>query len=164
VVRPDVPERTRRGRGAGARQRAHLRGERATLGVQVVEAAIGSSSGFVEVGPRRQGVGHPRGLAYSTVRSGTGTVAVVTVQDVLQEQDSRTELFLVKVDIEGFESDLFQENTEWVDHAAAVIVEPHDWMDPQRTSGTFQRVFGELNFDLLVSGENLVYVRRPDGE
>ncbi len=37
-------------------------------------------------------------------------------------------LFIVKIDIEGFERDLFDRNIDWVDQAAAIIVEPHDRM------------------------------------
>ena len=41
-----------------------------------------------------------------------------------------------------------------------VIIEPHDWMLPgSATSRTFQRALLERDFELLISGENLVFVR-----
>jgi hypothetical protein len=66
----------------------------------------------------------------------------------------------VKVDIEGFEADLFASNTDWLDDVSVVIVEPHDWLLPGRgTSLSFQLELARRAFEVLVSGENLVYVR-----
>ncbi len=36
--------------------------------------------------------------------------------------------WIVKVDIEGGEADLFAANTEWVDAVPVIIIELHDWM------------------------------------
>ena len=71
----------------------------------------------------------------------------------------------MKIDIEGFEDDLFATNVEWVDEADVIIVEPHDWMLPDRhASHNFQRVLGRQSFDVMISGENLIYIRfdHPD--
>ena len=69
--------------------------------------------------------------------------------------------FIVKVDIEGFEQDLFGSNLDWIDRSAAIFIEPHDWMFPdQSTSKSFQRAMGERRFAIYVSGENLLYVNR----
>ncbi|HUF09420.1 MAG TPA: hypothetical protein VMO47_08880, partial [Rhodothermales bacterium] len=48
--------------------------------------------------------------------------------------------FLIKIDIEGFEDDLFSNNTDWVDQFPLMIVELHDWMLPgARVSRHFLR-------------------------
>ena len=88
-------------------------------------------------------------------------MAVVTVPELVARCGEGAELFIVKVDIEGFESDLFAANLEWLDQAAAVMIEPHDWLLPgSGTSTDFQKAMAERGFDLLISGENLLYVRR----
>lgn len=120
-------------------------------GIIALEAAIGSEPGHVSVVP------HARSWAIRTERADTGC-PVVTVQQAA-EQVRNGSLFIVKVDIEGFESDLFGSNLGWLDDAAAVFLEPHDWMTPG-TSRSFQAAFGERDFDLLMRGENLIYVRR----
>ena len=129
--------------------RRNLAGREKTV---ILEAAIGAASGFVKV------VNDGLGWAARTVRASKGT-AVVTV-DQAAKSVADGELFLVKIDIEGFEKDLFSANIGWLDHAYIVIIEPHDWMLPgQRSSGPFQKAMGDRDFELLISGENLIYVR-----
>ena len=68
--------------------------------------------------------------------------------------------FIVKIDIEGFESDLFSTNVGWLDDVYMVIIEPHDWMLPgMKSSRSFQVAMGQHDFDIFVLGENLIYVR-----
>lgn len=119
----------------------------------VLEAAIGSEPGYVSMIPGE----HSWGV--QTERSDAGC-PIVTI-DQAAEQVENGSLFLVKIDIEGFESDLFASNTDWLDRAAAVYLEPHDWKLPdQATSRTFQAEFGKRDFDIFLRGENLIYVRR----
>ena len=123
-----------------------------TLHATVLEAAIGAEAGFAAVS---QSDG---GWATQTSRADQG-VAILTI-DQAAATVPNGELFLVKVDIEGFESDLFASNLDWLDRVSAVFVEPHDWMLPARkTSRTFQRAFAARDFDLLMIGENLLFVR-----
>lgn len=59
-----------------------------------------------------------------TQHTDTG-LPIVTVAD-LQSKVSEGELLIVKVDIEGFELDLFSQNTDWIAQAFTIIVEPYD--------------------------------------
>lgn len=122
--------------------------------VEVLEAAIGSEAGSVTV---ESFEGHA--WATQTSRSDDG-LGIVTVPDIVGRV-ARGELFMVKVDIEGFESDLFQANTSWIDDAFVVVVEPHDWMFPEKgTSQSLQNAMCSRGRDLIVSGENLIWVKR----
>jgi len=68
--------------------------------------------------------------------------------------------FIAKIDIEGFESDLFSANVEWLNDVSMVIIEPHDWMLPgKKTSRSFQAAMGRHDFEIFISGENLIYIR-----
>lgn len=70
-------------------------------------------------------------------------------------------LLIAKIDIEGFESDLFDGDLRWMDDVHVIFLEPHDWMLPgRRTSRSFQAALGQRDFELFLSGENLIYVRR----
>jgi FkbM family methyltransferase len=118
--------------------------------VEVVEAAIGARPGSVTL------VSAGESWGVRTVRG--GDVPIVTVPQLMARVDN-AELLLAKVDIEGFESDLFAEETDWIKSATAIIVEPHDWMLPGRgTSRTFRQAIGP-EFEILISGENLIFVR-----
>ena len=120
----------------------------------VLEAAIGAVAGFVSF------KGEGSGWAVQTQRAESG-VAIVTVDDAIDAAGGDTP-FIVKIDIEGFEADLFSSNTDWIDRCAVVMIEPHDWMLPgQGTSLSFQRAMISGAFELTLSGENLVYVRLP---
>jgi FkbM family methyltransferase len=122
--------------------------------ITVLEAALGSE-------PGRVALVNPAGEAWAvqTARSEAGTTPVLTIDDVLARVPDAVPL-IVKIDIEGFEADLFSRNTEWIDGAAVVIIEPHDWLFPdRRSSRPFQKAMAERDFDLIVSGENLIYIR-----
>ena len=64
--------------------------------------------------------------------------------------------FIVKIDIEGFESDLFSKNCEWIDEFPILIIEMHDWLYPKgRTSENFLKAISKLNRDFIYYGENV---------
>ena len=118
----------------------------------VLEAAIGAERGHVAL----QSPGSS--WAVRTERSDSG-VPMVTVEDAYEASAGDTP-FIVKVDIEGFEEDLFAANTGWIEKAFAVFIEPHDWMIPERhTSSSFQQAMARLPFKIYIRGENLLYVR-----
>ena len=122
----------------------------------VLEAAIGSVPGFVELS--HEGLHDNLSWGSQTVRVAQG-VPIVTIDDAVSVVPN-AELFIVKIDIEGFEHDLFRENVGWIDRATMIIVEPHDWLLPgRRTSKFLQKEMGQRDFDLFICDENLVYVR-----
>lgn len=123
--------------------------------IHVMGAAIGAEPGFVALS------GSGAGWATQTRRAEAGLPVVTVAQAVASIADGV--LFQVKVDIEGFEADLFAANTGWLDEVEAVYLEPHDWMMPGAgTSLSFQRAMARRAFAMLLKGENLIYVaHRP---
>lgn len=68
--------------------------------------------------------------------------------------------FLVKIDVEGSEHDLFSQNLEWIDKTDIIIIELHDWLLPfQNNSSNFLRAICNRNRDLIILGENLVSIK-----
>lgn len=120
--------------------------------VEVVPSAIGSEAGFVRL------IGLDLGWSTQTERADDG-LSIVTVAECVASVP-KGKLFIAKIDIEGFEEDLFSGNTDWVADAEVVFIEPHDWMLPDRhTSRHFQTVMARHPFQLFLRGENLIYVR-----
>lgn len=120
--------------------------------IVVREAAIGSRSGHIFLS-------NPAGKAWSprSERSEDGGIDVVTISELLGTVPNG-KLFIAKIDIEGFESDLFAADLAWIDLATVVILEIHDWMLPGAgTSFNLQQAMGGRKFEILISGENLVY-------
>lgn len=72
-------------------------------------------------------------------------------------------LFIVKIDIEGGQNDLFSTNTEWVSKADLIILELDDWQFPWRaTSTNFFRSLSQHRFDYLISGESIFAFRHEN--
>jgi FkbM family methyltransferase len=120
--------------------------------VTILEAAIGSNAGFVSVQNEATGWGA------RTERANKG-IPIVTMQEAFDCVPNGSP-FIAKIDIEGFESDLFSQNTGWIDDVYLLYIEPHDWMLPGKmTSRSFQQAMAQHTFELFIIGENLVYVR-----
>jgi len=122
--------------------------------VRVLQAAVGGESGFVTI------IKGDAEWAVQTERSTAGC-EIVTVADALATVPGGVP-FIIKIDIEGFEGDLFEKNLDWIDETFLVFIEPHDWKLPgQATSRSFQRAFGARAFEIYLQGENLIYMRAP---
>jgi FkbM family methyltransferase len=122
--------------------------------IRVVEAGVASRSGAGSLANEGEASWARRTVA------GAGSLRLVALNDILADDESGGRLLVVKIDIEGFEADLFAAACEWVDQAACIIIEPHDWMLPgEGSSDNFRARLGPA-FDLLILGEHLVFVRR----
>jgi FkbM family methyltransferase len=125
-----------------------------TANVIVVEAAIGGAPGFVDL--NRTALGWET----QSVRSIEGLTPILTIEDALRRGPAACELFLVKVDIEGFEKDLFAGDIGWVARTPVVMIEPHDWMLPgQHTSHRVIAAFARTDHELLIADDTLVFVQ-----
>jgi FkbM family methyltransferase len=117
-----------------------------------VLAAIGSTEGFVSVLSKP---GISWGAETSRAMSG---IPIVTMAQAFDRVGGVP--FIAKIDIEGFESDLFSAATDWLEKVDVVLIEPHDWLHPgKRTSRPFQKTMAEYDFDIHIIGENIAYVR-----
>ena len=94
-------------------------------------------------------------------------VEAITVKDILNNYRNDCIPFLIKIDIEGFEQNLFYKNFEWMNDFLIIIIEIHDWMIPNKSiSGNLIKALDEIckneqnKRDLIISGENLISVRR----
>jgi FkbM family methyltransferase len=85
-----------------------------------------------------------------------------TILEVLQREEANR-LFLIKMDIEGAEAQVFAGPTPWLELTAVLIIELHDWLMPgQGTSRNFFRRLAENSFDVILQGENLLLFQVPD--
>jgi FkbM family methyltransferase len=119
--------------------------------ITVIAAAVGPSAGFVTIPKRHTGWG------CRTVLAEFG-IPMITMADAFKAKPSTP--FIAKIDIEGFESDLFSGNTDWLNDIYVAYIEPHDWMLPGKMSShTFQKALSAHNFEIFIVGEHLVFVR-----
>lgn len=68
--------------------------------------------------------------------------------------------FILKIDIEGAESELFQDVEQWLGDWPVVMVEIHDWMLPgSASSANVLKAFAEHGRDVIIRGSTLVAIR-----
>ena len=69
--------------------------------------------------------------------------------------------FIIKIDIEGGEKNLFEKNVEWVEKFKIIIIEPHDWMYPKKNLfKNFLEKIAHLDRDFVILNENIVSIRK----
>ena len=68
--------------------------------------------------------------------------------------------FIVKLDIEGAQAELFRGNTDWVGKTHLITLELDDWLLPwQGTSRSFFSCVSQYPFDYLLGGESIFCFR-----
>jgi FkbM family methyltransferase len=120
--------------------------------VNVVEGGIAALNGRANI--LNPGDGN---WSYRTELSQTGAIPMYSMSSLVAEHTKPDRIpFIVKIDIEGFESNLFSQNTEWIDLFPVLIIELHDWMLPKSAnSGNFLREIGKRNRDFVYFEENV---------
>lgn len=120
--------------------------------VTCVNAALASSSGGAQLIDPGLGYWGLRATPVETIDA--ADVPSIGMGGLLTNYDYQP--FLVKIDIEGGESYLFSEKTEWIDRFTLLIIELHDWMLPrQGTSHNFLREIAKRDRDFVYVGENI---------
>lgn len=120
--------------------------------IEFLNKAIGSTVGYVTINNS-----DADNNAFRTSRSENeeSDIEVISVNSILQGYSDLVP-FIVKIDIEGFENDLFLNNTEWVERFPLMIIETHDWMLPkQANSHNFLKVISKKPRDFINRGENI---------
>jgi FkbM family methyltransferase len=97
---------------------------------------------------------------YRIEDSENGSIDVLTIEDVLKRYDpSQFSPFIIKIDIEGYESNLFADHTDWMDLFPMIVIELHDWMFPgQANSRNFLYQVSARNRDFVFDRENVFTV------
>jgi FkbM family methyltransferase len=97
------------------------------------------------------------------VQAGDGDIDVLTMADLIHEASRHTRRgrpFIVKLDIEGYEANVFSGDLSWIDSVPILVVELHDWMFPGRAvSRNFLKAIADRDRDLVILGENVFSIR-----
>jgi FkbM family methyltransferase len=94
-----------------------------------------------------------------TTEAGPDTIPAVCISD-LMKQYQMDEIDLLKMDIEGAELEVFQNNyQDWLPRTKVLMIETHD-QDRRGTTGPFFARMSEYGFRVTIQGENFVCVRK----
>lgn len=120
--------------------------------VIAVNKAVGSTDGLVTIADP-----HCDNNAFRMTREpdGTGDIPVTSIESLLSDYDQYVP-FIIKIDIEGFEDDLFSANTGWLEKFPLMIIETHDWLLPrQANSSNFLKVISATGRDFVHRSANV---------
>jgi FkbM family methyltransferase len=125
-----------------------------------IHAAIWNKSGRLQIGDSGQGNWGFYTKEFTEGQTGDTTLGfadAISLNDIV-EKFNITKIDLLKVDIEGAEKELFQDNYEkWLAMTKVLVIELHDHMK-DGTSKSFFNAVSAYNYALYISGENLVCV------
>lgn len=141
-----------------------LRDNAAELGdarVLPVQGAVGSQSGHCRVIAQERG---SAGLMTEyCAADAPGAVPAHTIPELVAMVPGGRP-WIIKLDIEGAQAELFSQATEWVGEADLIILEPDDWAFPWSGSTVnFFRALAAHRFDYLIDGELILCFRHCEG-
>ena len=89
-----------------------------------------------------------------------GNIECVSVNKILNELENDFVPFIIKIDIEGGEKDLFKKNIDWINKFKIIIIEPHDWLYPSSNSfQNFLKSVADKNRDFIIQNENILSIK-----
>lgn len=93
--------------------------------------------------------------AFRVEDDGIGDINMISIDDLLLDPVCRDCVpFIVKIDIEGGEGELFSQNTSWIDRFPLLVIELHDWMLPgSANSATFLQAIAHRSRDFVYLNE-----------
>lgn len=97
--------------------------------------------------------------------SNINSLQSITINQILFNKENKNFYpYLIKIDIEGHEKQLFESNTEWIDHFKIIIIETHDWMLPETSNSKnfFKQISASMDKydrDIIIKGENLISIK-----
>ena len=89
------------------------------------------------------------------LKEGEGSIPGFTIDQLSEGKP----ILIVKVDIEGAETELFRSNTDWMDRIDLIAIELHDWLFPNSgTSQFFMKAVAGRPHQITMRGENLFFL------
>jgi FkbM family methyltransferase len=128
----------------------------AHLDADLRQAGIAAEDGFAHLTDPGHGT-----LAYRTIPTADkAEVKMLSLSTLLASKPSTAYVpFLLKLDIEGAEKNLFDGDCSVIDQFPSIVMEPHDWILPgQLTSRGFFRFHAAAGRELIVNHENIASI------
>lgn len=119
------------------------------------QAGISASDGRAYI----QCMGSPMGYRTNSDAQGI-EIEMISLPSILASKpESRYTPFLLKLDIEGAEKNLFHSHAETFNRFPLIIFEPHDWMLPgQLSSREFFRFHADAGREFCMNHENIASI------
>lgn len=127
--------------------------------IDALQAGAGSREGRLRIVDPTSGKN-----AFTTMISDApdATIDIVTVPKLLETYsvDKGFVPFIMKIDIEGAEAELFSAGTDWIDAFPIISIELHDWLYPgKKTALPFLRAIADRDRDFVYLDENIFSIK-----
>ncbi len=135
------------------------------LNVRCVQAALAGAPGRAKIVDPGDGQWGFRTAIAAGKDVRENDLACVTIADIYaQEVKPGVFPFLVKMDIEGAESDVFTGDVSWIKQTPLFMIELHDWLMPKAgTASGFLKTIAHEPRDFLIRGENIYSIAHQLG-
>lgn len=129
--------------------------------VEVLEAAVGGEPGKCNIINTAVNSNSFRVEKSEVGNSNSSCIDIVTIPEILGKFGEEEYVpFIIKIDIEGFEKELFEKDASWIDCFQLLIIEFHDWMLPKEAnSRNFLKAISIRDRDFMFFNENVFSVR-----
>jgi len=127
------------------------------INIDFLKAAVGSDNGEGKI----DNFSVPNSMFQVKIqKQNKGDFPIFSINSILKKYEEFIP-FIIKIDIEGYESELFSKNTQWIDLFPLVIIELHDWMLPKTSnSHNFLMEISKLDRDFLYFNENIFSIKK----
>jgi len=89
-------------------------------------------------------------------KSNNGNINIISINSIIEKKKYNEFPFIIKIDVEGFEHEIFSQNTNWITTFPIIIIEPHDWLFPkQNTFKNFLYKISKYDRDFICFGDNI---------
>jgi len=124
--------------------------------VTYFNGAVGCTEGYADLVD--EGLGNS---AFRVKLTREGGINVTSINKILNGFDEDRYIpFIVKIDIEGSELDLFSRDTDWINRFPLLIIELHDWLLPRTAnSRNFLKSISLLERDFVYRNEHIFSFR-----
>lgn len=84
----------------------------------------------------------------------------ITISKILREyKNLNYKPFIIKIDIEGHEKQLFEKNFDWIWEFKIIVIELHDWLFPKHNiSNNFLEAISGIKKKIIKDGENTIVI------
>ncbi len=127
--------------------------------VEFINSAVSSSNKNFQIRKSKD----PRAHSINYLNKNKNNKKALLIDQIVKENKNCLP-FIVKIDIEGAELDLFKKNINWLNDFNIILIELHDWMLPNKSiSSSFIKSLSltlkKNKRDLIIQGENLISIK-----
>lgn len=132
-----------------------LKNTKSYSGIHCEQAGIWNKTAFLKVEDKFNS-GNWGFVVEEVIDEKESNVKGISIDDIIKKYNLQ-DIDILKLDIEGAELELFQENYQWLSKVKMLIIETHDFMRKGTSKAVFKAII-DFNFSVHLCRENIVFI------